>query len=827
MKRGFLQICFKEGERKCVREKKKEASNVPVRERGNESSVRDNVRSGHIGNRWQYNGKLLGANYAGGKRNSSVSFMFSNFPDEWGMGNLWMIFKKHGTVFDMFMVRKRLRNGQRYGFVRFKFVVDTEELLKSLRKIKIRDEYLRVFVAYDRRNAGNRNLDRGEMNGSRRNTVHNGVSGGGTRMGIRNSRYNSVNGGGIRMGIRDSRRYADVVHGVNRREKVERYIDERNGAKGSQEDTKYRHKSVVDRDEGRTIELIEDEFNGEVFNRSLLGEVKKGCYLSKLLALCEEQGLSNVEVKLLGGLEVMVVFDSTETVGNILSNVDHGIRRWLHKLRKWSIYYKPSGRFTWINIIGVPVSCWTETVFRKIAELHGSIVGTENCNLVGNQNLIIGRVQIHTCVKGLINEALSVKFRGMIFKVNVVEEIKDICEVEIEEVSMVNHDEQSKFGSGLKNGGDDMVISEEEDNDSSCDESNGKEEDSGDEEEGNNHKEEGDRKSRPVKMVDQNCGEDEASRVSGGPRVGGTLEGGAVSSKDYILENGNEGFEGFEGGAASSKENLVGDGNELNMNNTRKLEKCDRITGNLSTGNMMYEKQNDTNGIINNDKLFVENSDGPIDDLENLAQNKNNDGPIGGVTENNNIGTNYNEDVKIKNMNNQEHKYQEKQNGKIEQEVCEAQSRGEKREDSSPDPNSSGGIRNSKKRRANFTVDCQGSKNGNLFSPGVGGMDKSRSTIKIGRKSIKKAKRVARHMGAKGLGDDAKGMSDIYKEFVDERDDNEGGFTFKSKGRADSDNKSCSINMEQVKEVGELIGVSWAMAEEEKKMEGKGQNELL
>ncbi|GJV02698.1 RNA-directed DNA polymerase, eukaryota [Tanacetum coccineum] len=41
-------------------------------------------------------------------------------------------------------------------------------------------------------------------------------------------------------------------------------------------------------------------------------------------------------------------------------------------------------------------------------------------------------------------------------------------------------------------------------------------------------------------------------------------------------------------------------------------------------------------------------------------------------------------------------------------------------------------------------------------------------------------------------------------------------FVFRSTGRADSDSKGCSINMEHVKEIGEIIGVSWAKAEDEK-----------
>lgn len=103
-----------------VREKKM-ASNTSVRERnhGENERLSEKVyeRMRHIGNREQYNGKSLGANYTGGKRNSSASFMFHNFPNDWGMGNIWMVFKKYGTMFDMFMVQKRLRNGQRYGFV--------------------------------------------------------------------------------------------------------------------------------------------------------------------------------------------------------------------------------------------------------------------------------------------------------------------------------------------------------------------------------------------------------------------------------------------------------------------------------------------------------------------------------------------------------------------------------------------------------------------------------------------------------------------------------------------------------------------------------------
>nr|GEX09483.1 transposon TX1 [Tanacetum cinerariifolium]GEZ83370.1 transposon TX1 [Tanacetum cinerariifolium] len=125
--------------------------------------VREKVRLGHLGSRRRYNGKQLGSNYIGGKRNSTVSFMFFNFPKEWGMGRMWMIFKRYGTVFDMFMVKRRLRNGKRYGFVRFKHVNDAEYLLGQLKRIKLGEECLKVFVAYDGRNNGNMEMGEGHV----------------------------------------------------------------------------------------------------------------------------------------------------------------------------------------------------------------------------------------------------------------------------------------------------------------------------------------------------------------------------------------------------------------------------------------------------------------------------------------------------------------------------------------------------------------------------------------------------------------------------------------------------------------------------------------
>ena len=241
----------------------------------------------HVGNRGQYNGKHLGTNYTGGKRNSTISFMFFNFPDDWGTGKLWMLFKKYGTVFDMFMAQRRLRNGMRYGFVRFKFVSDTEILLRQLQKIKIGDVLLRVYVAFDRKGFGN--------NGMRGcNDIHN------RQNFSRNN--NSWHRRDTTMDNKDNRRFVDVLNGERKDDKEAKNEKSGYGTVGQQEKVDNILRGTEKQDMGRSIAAEGNEVNGEVLARSIVGEVKALCFLSKLPVLCEELGLGKIDVKLLGGV---------------------------------------------------------------------------------------------------------------------------------------------------------------------------------------------------------------------------------------------------------------------------------------------------------------------------------------------------------------------------------------------------------------------------------------------------------------------------------------------------------------------------------------------
>nr|GFB44916.1 transposon TX1 [Tanacetum cinerariifolium] len=72
-----------------------------------------------------------------------------------------------------------------------------------------------------------------------------------------------------------------------------------------------------------------------------------------------------------------------------------------------------------------------EKLFQKIASIHESVVALLNYGLEGNQNVIFGRVHIHTFNEGLIKEDLFVRLQGKEYKVDVMEEIHDITILDI------------------------------------------------------------------------------------------------------------------------------------------------------------------------------------------------------------------------------------------------------------------------------------------------------------------------------------------------------------------------------------------------------------
>ncbi|GKF93404.1 hypothetical protein Tco_0280123, partial [Tanacetum coccineum] len=103
-----------------------------------------------------------------------------------------------------------------------------------------------------------------------------------------------------------------------------------------------------------------------------------------------------------------------------------------------------------------------------------------------------------------------------------------------------------------------------------------------------------------------------------------------------------------------------------------------------------------------------------------------------------------------------------------------------------------------KKQKASDERVFEGIKVEMIFNQGKKNEENSESKKKIGR-SVLKAMEVAKKTEVVGLGENKKGISDVYKEYHEVQN--------------------------ELKEIEELIGVSWTRAEEEEKEKELGRDE--
>ncbi|GJT90492.1 TMV resistance protein N-like protein [Tanacetum coccineum] len=98
-----------------------------------------------------------------------------------------------------------------------------------------------------------------------------------------------------------------------------------------------------------------------------------------------------------------------------------------------------------------------------------------------------------------------------------------------------------------------------------------------------------------------------------------------------------------------------------------------------------------------------------------------------------------------------------------------------------------------------------------------GGLDQRKGERQTEEAVTKQLKQQGKQSG--GLGENKKGLSDDYKEYH--------GSEFGLDNEREAINSKCNVNMEQVKEIGEMIGVSWVLAEKEKVAEMQGRDGIF
>ncbi|XP_071717121.1 uncharacterized protein [Rutidosis leptorrhynchoides] len=277
-----------------------------------------------------------------------TSYLFHNFPEHWCSTDLWDVFKKYGNIHEVYIPRKTLKNGRKFGFVRFLDVPDyhKDSLARRLSLIVAGDNLLKVYKARDPEGKKQAPQPNNAKSGSRNNVK---------------VAFNSPV---------DERNFKEVV--LNKQA------------------TNYGIPSIKVNSNDDLIQIL---------GQAVIAKVKDLEFLEYFNEICESENLGGFTIKYLGGHDLMLIFEEPNPALDLINNSEHPLWKWLEDINPWDPeIYKTSGRLVYVNIFGVPITCWLESTFIDIAKNWGEVIETFNCSITNenNQDLSHGSVIIKT-----------------------------------------------------------------------------------------------------------------------------------------------------------------------------------------------------------------------------------------------------------------------------------------------------------------------------------------------------------------------------------------------------------------------------------------------
>ncbi|KAH7847374.1 hypothetical protein Vadar_025379 [Vaccinium darrowii] len=101
---------------------------------------------------------------------------------------------------------------------------------------------------------------------------------------------------------------------------------------------------------------------------SAVGKLINYCYVNTLQDLFISNGIWDAHIHPLGGLNVLMSFESVELLDNFLEDKDNVLPKWFSFVEAWKDQnFKPS-RCVWISCYGVPLKAWCFSTFINIED---------------------------------------------------------------------------------------------------------------------------------------------------------------------------------------------------------------------------------------------------------------------------------------------------------------------------------------------------------------------------------------------------------------------------------------------------------------------------
>ncbi|KAJ9564765.1 hypothetical protein OSB04_000731 [Centaurea solstitialis] len=366
------------------------------------------LRGGHRSEQLGYRGGFEDSDVKRGRFRNEISFLFFNFPENVEVPELWRTFKRLGEATDIYIARKRLRNGKKFGFIRFKDKGNAMELLGKLSNVWFGFFKLVVYLA----EKGWRGMLDSRNRSSEGQAGLRGVPP--IREGAKNRSYKEAVCNGKPKEVPSSSKLEEEVEVPN-------------------DDEDFKEVSFGS--------WAADESNMKFLQNCLVGSIGSMDNFEAVAKLVSSIWPGS-KLKYLGGKKILIHVAGENFIREVEGNARHGIHFWVKNLCRWSEAYREVERITWLKISGVSLHVWKEEVFTSIASKWGQVLKSHNCDLLEDSVLNEGRVQICTPIRTPIHELGYVKIGYLFYRIVVSEDEEGPVLLEVENSEANDSDDE-------------------------------------------------------------------------------------------------------------------------------------------------------------------------------------------------------------------------------------------------------------------------------------------------------------------------------------------------------------------------------------------------
>ncbi|KAJ4825577.1 hypothetical protein Tsubulata_006514 [Turnera subulata] len=302
----------------------------------------------------------------------AISLYVENIPAEWSPTETYRIMSKYGEVMDVYIPMKRTRRGQRFCFVRFRGVRDTQRLLYDVNRIFMEVGPIRANIARERSGARQWQLP------IKQNPV---------------PRARGL--------VMPTKTYAATVT-----------QSQKQGRMGEGKSTD------VEVLTGTTFIPTSETLSW--LSRCAVGIIKDPREMDYVHHIWALHGYGEVEVSKLAGNSFLACFPSTDSMQQFLQAPPDWVSLWFDSIKPWCNGMRAETRRCWISVRGLPLQVWCQEFFVLLGSQIGRLIRVDP-RTEKRRRLEEARLEILTSQGTFINKTLSVQLLGHKYEIAVVE----------------------------------------------------------------------------------------------------------------------------------------------------------------------------------------------------------------------------------------------------------------------------------------------------------------------------------------------------------------------------------------------------------------------